>query len=213
MTAAQKAFPEDPLYNQGLGIALARNDNPAEGILYLRKALQKRPLDACLLKDMGETNFLDGRYENALESLKGSVSVDSEDPETYYLMGRSQLALNLFSEAIGSLEKVLEKRPDYLQALYYLGEAYGKQGNMGDAHFCLGRYYLGRGDIKNALFHLQQAIRLSPDPVRKEEAEKLLAEARKERAKMPQEQEEQRPTSIKKPRSTVNDGRNEKNAW
>ncbi|QTA83978.1 Peptidase, M48 family [Desulfonema limicola] len=184
--------PEDPLANHGYGIALARNDRAKEGVVYVKKALEKYPFDPYMLKDMGEIYFIDGQYQNALQALKGSAGIAPDDFETLYLLGRTYLELEDFESASQSLEKLLEKRPKYPGALYYLGSAYGKQGKLDKAHYYLAIYYKNKGDFKNSIFHVKQVIKYSKDKAQKEEAEKILEDAKKERTK-------ERPEPINKP--------------
>jgi len=181
MKADFAKYPDDPFVSHGYGIALARNDNPKEGAEYVRKALRKRPFDAVMLKDLGEICFMDGQYENAMQALTGSIGIDPDDYECLFLLGRSAIELGRYREAIDFLEKTLEKKSDDSQTIYYLGEAWGKQGNMAEAHYYLGKYYRNKRDFKNAIFHFRQVLKLSDDPARKADVEKMLSFLRQER--------------------------------
>lgn len=195
-TMAEKinADPGDPILQHGYGIALARNDRNAEAIEFVRKALAQRPLDPILLKDMGEINFMGGHYEAARDALTGSLGIGPADYEALYLLGRTDIELERYDEAVRTLERLLEQRPNFRPALYQLGQAYGRKNQLGDAHYYLGRYYAGRRDRKNARFHLQKALRHLPnDPARREEVERLLAEVKGEIAA-------ERPEPIRPPR-------------
>ncbi len=181
MKAELKKYPDDPFVSHGYGIALARNGNPGEGAEYVRRALEKRPLDAVMLKDLGEICFMDGQYENAMQALSGSIGIDPEDYECLFLLGRSAIELGQYRDAISFLEKTLEKKPDDSQTIYYLGEAWGKEGNMGEAHYYLGKYYRNKRDFRNAIFHFRQVLKFSDDPVRKADVEKMLSLLQNER--------------------------------
>lgn len=181
MKAEFAKYPDDPFVSHGYGIALARNENPKEGAVYVRRALQKRPFDAVMLKDLGEISFMDGQYENAMQALSGSIGIDPDDYECLFLLGRSSIELGHYREAISFLEKTLEKKPDDSQTIYYLGEAWGKEGNMAEAHYYLGKYYRNKRDFRNAIFHFRQVLKLSDDPARKADVEKMLSFLRKER--------------------------------
>lgn len=220
MTAAVAASPEDPMIRHGYGIALARNGRPRDGLRQVRKALEKDPFNAVMLKDLGEIAFMDGQYEAARAALEGSRGIDPADFETFYLLGRTQLELEENNQAADTLRTVLEKQPDFLQAFKYLGEAYGKQGRMGDAHYYLGRYHHDRGDMKTAAFHLRQVIKHSQDPRQKAEAEEMLLEAKKEEfaAKEKEAEEEgrtsRRPAPGQRTRTPpFSSGQNGRTAW
>jgi len=193
MTESLKATPDDPVVLHGYGIALARNDRPGEGLAYVRKALGKNPFDAIMLKDLGEIAFMDGQYDAARRALEGSKGIDSNDFETFFLLGRTQLEQGEYVQSAESFKTVLEKQPDSIKALFYLGEAYGKADRMGDAHYYLGRYYHARRDFKNAAFHLRQAIKHSEDSSQKAEAEELLSRTRKEQHEDEEKTDEETP--------------------
>ena len=214
MAAALQDHPEDPVYQHGYGIALARNDRHDEALDQVRKALKSRPLDPVMLKDMGEIYFIDGRYEEAVSALEGSIGLDPGDPETLYLLGRSRTELKRYPEAAEVLERLLEKRPDYPGALYRLGEVYGKQGDLGSAHYFLGKHYADREESQNAAFHLRQVLKHSNDPVRRSEAEEMLREVRKAEPKeKPEPVQRPRPTRNPSPPDFFNFDRNGKTAW
>jgi predicted Zn-dependent protease len=179
MSDAIKAHPDDPVVQHGYGIALARNDAPEKGAEYVRRALEKLPFDAVMLKDLGEINFMSGHYPEALAALRSSVAISPSDHETHYLLGRTLIALEQYPEAVRALKKVLTMVPEDRSAIWYLGEAYGKIGEMGHAHYYLGLHAFKIKDLKNARFHLQKAAQLLSDPTLKAEAEKRLAEMKK----------------------------------
>lgn len=190
MAASLKIHPDDAMVLHGYGIALARNDRPGEGIGFVRKALEKKPFDAVMLKDLGEIAFMDGQYDAARKALEGSKGIDPNDFETFFLLGRTQLEQGEYLQSSESFKTVLEKQPNSIRALFYLGEAYGKAGRMGDAHYYLGRYHHTRRDFKNAAFHLRQVIKHSEDPIQKAEAEELLSQAKKEQTEEEKSKEE-----------------------
>jgi hypothetical protein len=67
--------------------------------------------------------------------------------------------------------------PDYLPGTYYLGETYGRLGNLGEAHYHLGIYFKEKGRFKNARFHLNRALNLlAGDAEKKLTIEKALRE-------------------------------------
>jgi predicted Zn-dependent protease len=207
-TAAVKAAPADPAALHGYGIALARNGRAGEGLRYVKKALEKHPFDAVMLKDLGEIAFMAGDYDAARKALEGSKGIDPNDFETFFLLGRTQIELGEYSAAAAALETALEKQPGANRALYYLGEAYGKWGRTADAHYYLGRYYHNRNEFNTAAFHLRQVIKQSQDPRRKAEAEEMLSAARREAP--PDEEASGRPKPRKAPFSY---GQNGKTAW
>jgi tetratricopeptide (TPR) repeat protein len=79
--------------------------------------------------------------------------------------------------ALESFKTLVNTEPDYLPGTYYLGETYGKLGNLGYAHYHLGVYYKEKGRFKNARFHLNRALDLlANDTDKRPKIEKALRE-------------------------------------
>ncbi|MBW1895880.1 MAG: M48 family metalloprotease [Deltaproteobacteria bacterium] len=169
--------PENAFAYYGQGLLLDRMDREKEAVQYLKGAIQRRPLDPDIYRDLGKTYFHIGDYSNALKILKGVLAYSPKDPEAWFLVGRAQMETGDLQGAVGSFETLMKIAPKNLSAMYYLGEAYGKQGNLEDAHYYLGIYYQRKGEFKNATFHLNRALRLaSKDDERKRAIEKALKE-------------------------------------
>ena len=139
--------------------------------------------DSGILRDLGKAYFDMGDYSAALKTLKGALAFNANDPEGQFLLGRAQMMTNDLQGALETFKMLVEKSPDYPPGIYYLGETYGKLGNLPEAHYHLGMYYKYKGPAKNARFHLERALELSSrDPARQEtirEALKNLAEVEK----------------------------------
>lgn len=174
--------PSDPMALYGYGLILARTGNLKDAEINLKKALEKRAFDSHMLKDLGRIYFLDGHYEEALKTLETSLNIAPDDIEGLLFLGRAHLGLGRFQDAENTFERLIEKDPDYNKALYFLGDAYGKQGNLDDAHYYLGLYYKNEGNFKNAEFHLNKALK-TDDLDRKHKIKELLKEISKNRPK------------------------------
>jgi len=114
---------------------------------------------------------------NALES--SAKIAPHDDPEDLFLIGRTQMELGLLQKAVFTFEDLAAKKPDHKKAFYFLGKSYGKLGRLAEAHYYLGIYHKNRKDFKNALFHLNRALKKTNDPSRKLEIEKMLKKIRK----------------------------------
>jgi predicted Zn-dependent protease len=167
--------PENALAYYGKGVLLDREGHRKEAVDNLKKALQQRPLDPDIVRDLGKVYFHMGDYEIALKTLEGALAFRPEDPEGWFLLGRSQAEMGDLDGALDSFKTLLGNAPHYLPGIYYLGETYGKLGNFGEAHFYLGFYYMEKGRFKNAEFHLNRALDLLPKgTVKRETVEKAL---------------------------------------
>jgi len=169
--------PEDALAYYGKGLVLDRDGKKEEAIENLKKALQFRPLDSDILRDLGKTYFHNGDYASALKTLRGALAFSPKDPEGWFLLGRAQMEMGDLQGALDSFKTLVNTAPDYLPGIYYLGETYGKLGNLVEAHYHLGIYYKERGRIKNAKFHLNRALNLvAKDAKRRLTIEKAIKE-------------------------------------
>ena len=130
--------------------------------------------DPYILKDLGRVYFLEGRYTEASNVLKGTVNIAKNDPECLFYLGRAQMELGHLAKAATIFEDLISLRPDYKQTYYYLGQTYGKIGKLGDAHYHLGIYYNKKKNFKNALFHLNRALEKTDDPNKKATIENML---------------------------------------
>ena len=183
---AFKKFQEDvkkdssnPLGHYGYGLVLARSGNRKDAVDHLKEALVHRVFDPYILKDLGRVYFLEGRYTEASNVLKGTANIAKNDPECLFYLGRAQMELGHLAEAATIFEDLVSLRPDYEQTFYYLGQTYGKMGKLGDAHYHLGIYYNKKKNFQNALFHLNRALEKTDDPSKKATIENMLEKIQK----------------------------------
>ena len=122
----------------------------ADSLRSYRQKLHESPKNPALLNRIGYFLLLQNRTDSADVWLQLSRKIDPNNPETYYLIGRSYyqkgklgiipieklLALlkqDFQSKAIRNFEKAVSLRPDFPEAYYYLGRAHLKK--EGTAHF------------------------------------------------------------------------------
>ncbi|MDY6952098.1 MAG: M48 family metalloprotease [Thermodesulfobacteriota bacterium] len=166
---------EDALGYYGLGLVYGREGEKEKAVANLKRALQLRPLDADILKDLGKTYFQMGDYDNAVKALLGVLASNASDREARFFLGRSQMERGDLVMAAETFQEMAGNHADDLPVDYYLGETFGKLGNEAEAHFRLGLHYKKKEDLKNALFHLRRALAVSAkDPARQEEIKGLL---------------------------------------
>jgi predicted Zn-dependent protease len=129
-----------------------------------------------MLSDLGRIYFLNGQYPEALNALKDAVYVIPDNFSALFFLGRTQLELGELTKSAEILEKLIQKKPQYPMGHYFLGETYGKLGELGNAHYHLGQHYVSKGDERNAVFHLEKAMKLIQDPVTLEKIREILKE-------------------------------------
>ena len=166
---------KDAMGYYGKGLVLFREGKRQEAEEKLKKAVELRPLDADILRDLGKIYFSMGDHAKALKALRGALSFNSKDLEGRFLLGRAQMETGDLKDAVEIFRLLLKETPGYLQGRYYLGEALGKLGKLPEAHYHLGIYYKEKGPAKTARFHLNRALKLfARNPAKKEEIRRIL---------------------------------------
>jgi len=176
------ATPKDSMAHYGMGLLMARGGNRREAILHFRKALEQKAFDADILTELGKAYYLDGQFLKGLNTLKGAISIGPNNPQSYFFLGRVQLELGQYQNAEETFLSLLEKEPHYDEAYYFLGETFGKRGNLGEAHYYLGLFYQKKDNLHKAGFHLTRALKQTTDPDTRQKIETALETIRKKEA-------------------------------
>ncbi len=167
--------PEDPMAHYRYGLILARIGKRGEALEQLRTALTKRAFDPYILKDMGRIYFFDGQYPEALKTLESACEMIPKDLECRFYLGRVRMETGDLDSAVDIFSELIDSYPGYTPAYYFLGDALGKQGNKGEAHYYLGLYYVRKRDLKNAGIQLKMAVKYMAEGEKRRKAKKLLA--------------------------------------
>jgi predicted Zn-dependent protease len=181
--------PDDPLAHYRYGLILARIGKRQEAIEQLRIALTKRAFDPYILEDFGRIYFLNGQYPEALKTLESACGMIPNDPECKFYLARTQMELGQMQEATNIFLNLSQQHPQFAPAYYYLGQSLGKQGNLGEAHYYLGIYYVKKQDLKSAVAQLKLALRHQQDPEKREQIENLLSEISKQQGQAKSKEE------------------------
>ncbi len=173
--AALRTNEKDAIGYYGKGLVLFREGKQEEAKEKLKKAVELRPLDADILRDLGKAYFSMGDHAKALKALRGALAFNPKDPEGRFLLGRAQMETGDLEDAVETFRLLLKEAPDYLPGRYYLGETLGKLEKLPEAHYHLGIYYKEKGPAKTARFHLNRALKLfARDPAKQEEIRRIL---------------------------------------
>jgi len=171
--------PGDPVVNYGMGLFYSRVGQRDNALKYLRKALSTRPLDPYILTDLGKVYYQSGRYDDALRVLEGAENIPPYNPEHALYFGQTLAQLGQTARAKGTLENLISRAPGFIQAYYALGQIHGNEANESMAHYYLGLYYRQKGDMRNALFHLNRSFQIMEDPEKREEISQVLKSMQK----------------------------------
>jgi predicted Zn-dependent protease len=188
--AESRDKPGDFFAQYGYGLTLARRGNRKEAIAAFKKALELRAFDPYLPTDLGQAYFLDGNLEAALKVLKGADATVADAGRSFYI-GRIQMEMGQTQAARKTFEQLVADSPGFTEALYYLGEAYGRLDVMDDAHFYLGLYCKEKGDVRKAVFHFERALEKAATPEKKAKIEAELKPLSKKKYKQDKEKAEE----------------------
>ncbi len=89
------------------------------------------------------------------------------------------MELEKFNEAAFSFEELIRKYPNYTQAYYFLAKTYNSQGRKTEIHYLLGIYYKKKGELKNAVFHLERALKNVKDSEKERKIKEMIKEVKK----------------------------------
>jgi len=174
-----KKNPSDAMAHYSYGVLLSKTGDRQEAAVHLKKALEQKAFDPNILTELARVYYMDGRSQEALNTLEGALSIAPQDLEANLLMADISISLENRTEAIEILQKMVVQNPEHVRALYLLGNTYGKQGQLGLAHYYLGRYYKADNQIRKAVFQFQKALKLINDSDKEEEIEAILKDIKK----------------------------------
>ncbi|MGE0886217.1 MAG: tetratricopeptide repeat protein [Blastocatellales bacterium] len=126
------AAPPDPAVLYSLGLAYLRLGKPGLRATLERLAAIPAGLPALHLLQ-GQAFLRDRDYDRALEELQAAAKLNADLPRLYFSLGLSHFMLGQNNEAIAAFENEVRRNPLDTPSLYYLAEAYEKNGNLKDA--------------------------------------------------------------------------------
>lgn len=149
----------------------------------LKKATKLQPKNAAIYKNLGLVYLQQKRFEEARATYELVISLNPDDAQAYFALASICHELREPDRAEAYLKKTLELRPDFHQALNFLGYLYVEANrNLDEAETMilkalemepvngayvdsLGWLYFQRGEFERALEYLQKASLFLDDPV------------------------------------------------
>ncbi len=171
---------DDALAHFGCALALSRKNRHEEAIDHLKKALDKKAPHPRMLTALGIEYVLSGCYDKALNIFEKIPAVLYFDFRKQLFWAEAAEKAGQLGKSIAILEDLVEKKPDYTEAVYSLGMAYGKNNDSENAHYYLGLYYYKIKNLQNAGFHLQKAYELTSDPEKRKTIEEIMPSVNRE---------------------------------
>jgi len=149
----------------------------------LGNASRLEPRNIDIYKDLGAIYLQQKKFDSAQKTYRLILDIVPFDPEAHFYLAHSYYGLKNKDTAIRYLKKTLELKPDYAEALNYLGYLYAEEGrNLGKSEAMirkaleidpdngayvdsLGWLYFKKGKLKEAKRELEKASKLLEDPV------------------------------------------------
>ncbi len=175
-----QAYPEDSKAREYLVSMYLNAERYDDAIsFYQTEFLKRNPKDSKAMQSLAMLYFKKGDFDNGVTWLKNRLEVEGNNPEVYYLIGvqawdRSYnfpdldpaLRAKIVEEGLQSLNKAVEMKPDYFEAVSYINLLYREKAKMETDPAKKQEY------TETANKYLQQALEM-----RKQAQEKAKAEA------------------------------------
>lgn len=128
----------------------------------------------------GVEAYFQGRYEEAVLALRGSLELKPHSPDAYYTLGMAYEALGYWKDALAAYRETVRLDPSYIMAYNAMGLALGSldrwkeaeaalrealhlNPSLAEAHANLGAAYRHLGRLDEAKEAYRKAVRLRPD--------------------------------------------------
>ncbi len=154
-TAAERALALKPDYPGGYwalgGYYRLVTNAPARAAEEFTKGLALAPADADLLRGMGLVEQSLGRWEQSVEHLRRSQSLDPLSANTAGVLGSALTWLRRYDEAANPIDQALALGPSNLSNLEYKVMLYLAQGDLAGARTMLATAATRRGSSRTSL--------------------------------------------------------------
>jgi tetratricopeptide (TPR) repeat protein len=139
-----QAFPDDQKAREYLVSMYLNTERFDDAIaFYQNDFLKKNPKDSKAMQSLAMLYFKKGDFDNGEMWLKKRLEVEGNNPEVYYLIGvqawdrsynfpdlEPALRGKIVDEGLQSLNKAVELKPDYFEAVSYINLLYREKAKM-----------------------------------------------------------------------------------
>lgn len=185
MTQDSLNEPQNPVFQYGKALALAKMEQGNEALAAFQKAQKLAPTNDLIQRDLAIFYFQRNRYLDAQKLLEELSRRHPQDDVVLYYLGRIYQERRQFDQALPLYEKVHKLNPTFIEVYLNLGTIYGEKGQLGPAHYYLGCHSLKVKALPTALFHFKKALKsLSPGDPRYSEVNRQIARLEKMRVRV-----------------------------
>lgn len=150
----------------------------SESLSILKEILSRKPKEAGFYFELGLTHYLNGNYSESIKSYSKAINLDGTKAYYFYYRASSYEKLGYISEVQRDIQKCWALNPNFSQAYNFLGYLYAEKNIELDESFrlikkaielepdnpafqdSLGWIYYQKGNLEEALHHLQLAVEL-----------------------------------------------------
>ncbi|MEP6993448.1 MAG: tetratricopeptide repeat protein [Acidobacteriota bacterium] len=139
-----QAYPDDKKVLEYLVSMYLNTERYDDAIGFYQNELLKRdPKDSKAMQSVAMLYFKKGDFDNGVKWLKKRLEIEGNNPEVYYLIGvqawdRSYnfpdldpaLRAKIVDDGLQSLNKAVELKPDYFEAVSYINLLYREKAKM-----------------------------------------------------------------------------------
>ncbi len=168
-------------------------NNPAQFVAILEKAKKNASTNAFILAALGSGYGAQGKFPQAIEHLKQSLSQNNESSSTHLNLGVALLKTGDSAGAVKEMEKATELDKTSSTAWFNLGSYYAErnepskarphlekaielQPNLLEARWNLGGIYYNTGQQAKAVEQLKEIIRIGPNTQMGRQAAQMLSQ-------------------------------------
>jgi predicted Zn-dependent protease len=149
--------PDSPLGNLGLGIILMDSEDYSKAIEHLNKAVKGLADPIPVLMYLSESYLFNDEPEKAISILQEVLKNNGNDKTGLLTLAKTYQNIGEYNKAISIYEKLKLIEPVEDDIFYNLGYSYGKQNQLGLAHYNFGLFYERIKNNKEAHFHFREA--------------------------------------------------------
>lgn len=162
------------------GVSLAHLEDFGAASAAFAAIVERHPAAAAARYRAAQGFAVVGEYERAAKEFRAAAELDPRLPQAHYNAGQSLIRLNRLAEAEREFRQelvvnphdasakyhlayaLLEQKRGAAEALALLREAVAAQPDFADARYQLGKALVERGDLNEAIEHLEAAARFGP---------------------------------------------------
>ncbi|MDD4685294.1 MAG: tetratricopeptide repeat protein [Bacteroidales bacterium] len=176
---AIKIEPTNSFLLQPFAYASQYIDNPDRSIQFLKKLCKQNPYSEQNWISYGILLYYTENFFDAITAFELAIAISEDNSTAHLYKAQSLISLENYKEGIESLHEANKLDPDEPLVLFFLGQAYEKQGNWitsaiyykdcirfdkfnSDAWLGVAMCYFEQDDFHSAEPYIQQAIKIEP---------------------------------------------------